>query len=142
MHRGIAGIGFFLCCKNQGWIDAADPLIMRPPMPKRNPQQSTRRRKEASAACSRGPGAGSLLLFWPFHLFNLLTRPLAQPVNCLPGILSRGGMQKTSRLRVTGSAGSATFTGPYEKNDLDRLRRYGRCVADGVDSTRICLRAA
>jgi hypothetical protein len=63
MHRGIAGIGFSFVLQ-ESWIDAADPLIMRPPMPKRNPQQSTRRRKEASAASSRGPVAGSLLLFW------------------------------------------------------------------------------
>ena len=46
-------------------------------MPKRNPPETNRRRKQAPAAApSRGPGAGSLLLFWPFHLFNLLTRPL------------------------------------------------------------------
>ena len=46
-------------------------------MPKRNPPETNRRRQQAPAATpSRGPGAGSLLLFWPFHLFNLLTRPL------------------------------------------------------------------
>ncbi len=28
----------------------------------------------------RGPGALSLLLFWPFHLFNLFTRQLGQPL--------------------------------------------------------------
>ena len=53
---------------------------MRPPMSKRNPQESKRRRKDTSTAYSRGPGAASLLLFWPFHLFNLLTRPLVQPM--------------------------------------------------------------
>ena len=52
---------------------------MRTPMPKRNPPETTNRRKDTPAP-SRGPGAGSLLLFWPFHLFNLLTRPLAQPL--------------------------------------------------------------
>ncbi len=54
--------------------------MMRPPMPKRNPQENTRRRKDAPATYSRGPGGGSLLLFWPFHAFNLLTRRLVQPV--------------------------------------------------------------
>jgi penicillin-binding protein 1A len=43
-------------------------------MPKPEPpEKSNRRRNQAPAA--RGPGAVSLLLFWPFHLFNLLTRP-------------------------------------------------------------------
>lgn len=53
-------------------------------MPKRNPPETTSRHKEApAAASSRGPGAGSLLLFWPFHLFNLLTRPLRLPLKLL-----------------------------------------------------------
>jgi len=53
-------------------------------MPKRNPPETTSRHKEApAAASSRGPGAGSLLLFWPFHLFNLLTRPLGLPLKLL-----------------------------------------------------------
>lgn len=53
-------------------------------MSKRNPPESNRRRKDAAeAAPSRGPGAGSLLLFWPFHLFNLFTRPLGQPLRFL-----------------------------------------------------------
>ena len=44
-------------------------------MPKSNPPDSNRRRKEAPAVVpSRGPGIPSLLIFWPFHLFNLLTR--------------------------------------------------------------------
>ena len=46
-------------------------------MPKRNPPESNNRRKDtAEIPPSRGPGAVSLLIFWPFHLFNLLTRPL------------------------------------------------------------------
>lgn len=50
-------------------------------MPKRNPPETTNRRKETPyPAPSRGPGAGSLLLFWPFHFYNLLTRPLGQPL--------------------------------------------------------------
>lgn len=47
-------------------------------MPKRNPPDENRLRNEKPGrAPSRGPGAASLLLFWPFHLFNLLTRPLS-----------------------------------------------------------------
>ncbi len=49
-------------------------------MSKRNPPDSNHRRQDAS---SRGPGALSLLLFWPFHLFNLLTRPLRTPLKVL-----------------------------------------------------------
>ena len=53
-------------------------------MPKRNPPETNRRRKEApESAPSRGPGALSLLLFWPFHLFNLFTRPLPSPLRQL-----------------------------------------------------------
>lgn len=53
-------------------------------MPKRNPPDTNRRRKEApESAPSRGPGGLSLLLFWPFHLFNLVTRPFATPVKFL-----------------------------------------------------------
>ncbi len=53
-------------------------------MAKRKPPETTRRRKEEpAAASSRGPGAGSLLLFWPFHLFNLFTRQLGQPLRFL-----------------------------------------------------------
>ena len=43
-------------------------------MPKSNPPDTNRHRQETPA--HRGPGAASLLLFWPFHLFNLLTRRL------------------------------------------------------------------
>ena len=54
------------------------------PMPKRNPPETTRRRSEApESALPRGPGSLSLLLFWPFHLFNLVTRPFATPVKFL-----------------------------------------------------------
>lgn len=42
-------------------------------MPKSNPQE-TNRRKTATAHRSRGPSFVSLLFFWPFHLFNFLTR--------------------------------------------------------------------
>ncbi len=45
-------------------------------MPKRNLPDTNRRRQDApESAPSRGPGGLSLLLFWPFHLFNLVTRP-------------------------------------------------------------------
>jgi penicillin-binding protein 1A len=55
-------------------------------MAKRNPPEINRRRQpQPAAAPKRGPGAGSLLLFWPFHLFNLLTRPLGP----LPKFLAR-----------------------------------------------------
>jgi penicillin-binding protein 1A len=43
-------------------------------MSKTNLPENKRRRNQAPAAGSRGPSAVSLLLFWPFHLFNLLTR--------------------------------------------------------------------
>lgn len=53
-------------------------------MPKRNPPDTNLRRKEAPASApSRGPGGLSLLLFWPFLLFNLVTRPFATPVKFL-----------------------------------------------------------
>jgi len=54
-------------------------------MPKRNPPETTNRRKEKPEP-PRRPGAGSLLLFWPFHLFNLLTRPLGTPLKFLARI--------------------------------------------------------
>ncbi len=58
--------------------------MVRPPMPKRTPPETNRRRKDAPAAHrSRGPGAGSLLFFWPFHLLNFLTRRLSLPVMLL-----------------------------------------------------------
>lgn len=51
-------------------------------MPKRNPPETTSRRKETPAPARR-TGAGTLLLFWPFLLFNLLTRPLGTPLKIL-----------------------------------------------------------
>jgi len=46
-----------------------------------SPESNRRRRGDAHATPSaRGPSAVSLLLFWPFHLFNLLTRALRQPL--------------------------------------------------------------
>jgi len=53
-------------------------------MPKRNPPDANRLRGESpDPPRRRGPGAASLLLFWPFYLFNLLTRPLATPFKIL-----------------------------------------------------------
>lgn len=49
------------------------------PMPKRNPPDSNRRKPENSGG-RRPPGAVSLLLFWPFHLFNVLTRAFHNPL--------------------------------------------------------------
>lgn len=57
-------------------------------MPKSTPPETNRRRNARPAASSRGPGALSLLLFWPFHLFNLFTRSLGLLVKlsvCLIG---------------------------------------------------------
>lgn len=57
---------------------------MRLPMPKRNlPEKPSRRKQSPAVASSRGPGAGSLLLFWPFHLFNLLSSRLVLPLKLL-----------------------------------------------------------
>lgn len=54
---------------------------MRTPMPKRNPPEPNRLREKNSVPTkARGPSAVSLLLFWPFHLFNLLTRRFAHPL--------------------------------------------------------------
>ncbi|HVJ47060.1 MAG TPA: transglycosylase domain-containing protein [Luteolibacter sp.] len=44
-------------------------------MPKRNPPDHNHRRSS--------PGAISLLLFWPFHLLNVLTRPFGNPLRLL-----------------------------------------------------------
>ncbi|MEO8614790.1 MAG: transglycosylase domain-containing protein [Luteolibacter sp.] len=53
-------------------------------MPKRNPPETNRLREKPSAVPpSRGPGPLSLLVFWPFHFFNLLTRSLFQPLRFL-----------------------------------------------------------
>ncbi|MES2477073.1 MAG: transglycosylase domain-containing protein [Verrucomicrobiota bacterium] len=53
-------------------------------MPRRNPPDANRPRNDAPASPrSRGPGAASLLFFWPFHLLNLLTRGLGGPAKWL-----------------------------------------------------------
>ncbi len=52
-------------------------------MPKSAPQDSRNRRKGKSAAPRRRPGAGSLLLLWPFHLFAYFTRRQSLPVRFL-----------------------------------------------------------
>ncbi len=53
-------------------------------MPKSKPPEANRLRQEAPASApSRGPGGLSLLLFWPFHLLNFFTRPLATPLKFL-----------------------------------------------------------
>ncbi len=53
-------------------------------MPKRNPPETNKLREKTPAArLSRGPGAVSLLIFWPFHFLNLLTRPLFGPLKFL-----------------------------------------------------------
>lgn len=58
---------------------------MRTPMPKSTPPETNRRRKPEAVDRARAPGAASLLLFWPFHLFNLFTRRL----ELLPKLLVR-----------------------------------------------------
>ncbi len=53
-------------------------------MPKRNPPEAPRSRGDGSTAePPRRSSPMSLLLFWPFHLFNLLTRPLPNPLRFL-----------------------------------------------------------
>jgi penicillin-binding protein 1A len=69
---------------NERWIVAAASFRVRPPMSKRNPPETNHRRKnESAAARSRGASAESLLLLWPFHLLNFLTRRLSLPLKCL-----------------------------------------------------------
>ena len=69
----------------QGWNLGEGSHTFRTKMPKRNPPEANRRRNDApeTAPSSRGPGALSLLLFWPFYLFNLLTRRLSLPMKLL-----------------------------------------------------------
>ncbi len=56
-------------------------------MPKRNPPETNHSHRAAPAhSTSRRPGALSLLIFWPFHLFNLLTQPLSAPLKWLARI--------------------------------------------------------
>lgn len=52
-------------------------------MPKRNPPENKRRSKESAPTPSHRPGAGTVVLFWPFLLFNLLTRGLGTPLRIL-----------------------------------------------------------
>jgi penicillin-binding protein 1A len=54
-------------------------------MPKSKPPETNRRKKESEKNARPGssPGFVSLLLFWPFHLFNFLTRRLSTPVRVL-----------------------------------------------------------
>ena len=53
-------------------------------MPKPNPQETKHRSQETAESLPwRSPSGLSLLLFWPFLLFNLLTRPFATPVKFL-----------------------------------------------------------
>ncbi len=54
-------------------------------MPKSTPPETNRRRKPEAVERPRPPGAVSLLFFWPFHLFNLLTRWLG----FVPKLLAR-----------------------------------------------------
>lgn len=54
-------------------------------MPKRDPQDSNTKRSNNRSRNDVGKRSGSptfvsLLFFWPFHLFGLLTRPLGSPV--------------------------------------------------------------
>lgn len=66
--------------QNQGWIDSKELFMIPLPMPKRSPQDTNRRRKDEHAASpTRRAGAGSILLFWPFHLFNLFTCAFSWP---------------------------------------------------------------
>jgi penicillin-binding protein 1A len=53
-------------------------------MPKSAPPETRNRRHEKSGDSKpRRPGAGSLLLFWPFHLFAFFTRGLSLPLKFL-----------------------------------------------------------
>jgi len=56
-------------------------------MPKRNPSETNQRREGPKSTSSRPPGVVSLLFFWPFHLFNLLTRPLATPLKVIARLI-------------------------------------------------------
>ncbi len=51
-------------------------------MPKRNPPETTRREKKPAAKPSR-PTAVTVMFFWPFLLFNLLTRRVRTPMRYL-----------------------------------------------------------
>ncbi len=87
-------------------------------MPKRNPPDTNLRRNEApESAPSRGPGGLSLLLFWPFHLFNLFTRPF--------GTLVKFGLRVTGYPVVAGLYGVVFLAVVYgiraQKYDLAKI---------------------
>jgi membrane peptidoglycan carboxypeptidase len=53
-------------------------------MPKRNPSEANPAHKDRTAnPRPRGPGALSILILWPFHLFNLITRIIRGPLKYL-----------------------------------------------------------
>jgi penicillin-binding protein 1A len=53
-------------------------------MPKRNPSETQKPRNDSPAPPRpRGPGALSILLLWPFHLFNLITLLIRGPFKVL-----------------------------------------------------------
>ena len=85
-------------------------------MPKSNPPDTNRHRQETPAR--RGPGAASLLLFWPFHLFNLLTRRL--------GTLPKLGARLVGYPFVAGIYGLSFLAIIYgiraQKYDLAKIR--------------------
>ena len=85
-------------------------------MPKSNPPDTNRHRQETPAR--RGPGAASLLLFWPFHLFNLLT--------CRLGTLPKLGARLVGYPFVAGIYGLAFLAIIYgfraQKYDLAKIR--------------------
>src|SRR5690349_7024014 len=57
-------------------------------MPKRTPPDEVPATQKAKfRSSSGGPGAVSLLLFWPFHLFHYLTRHLGFPLRPLARIV-------------------------------------------------------
>ena len=87
-------------------------------MPKRNPPDTNRLRSEApESAPSRGPGGLSLLLFWPFHLFNLVTRPF--------GTVAKFGLRAVGYPVVAGLYGLAFLAVIYgiraQKYDLAKI---------------------
>ena len=81
-------------------------------MPKSNPPDTNRHRQETPAR--RGPGAASLLLFWPFHLFNLLT--------CRLGTLPKLGARLVGYPFVAGIYGLAFLAIIYGIRALFRSR--------------------
>ena len=87
-------------------------------MPKRNPPDTHRLHSEMpESAPSRGPSGLSLLLFWPFHLFNLVTRPF--------GTLVKFGLRVVGYPVVAGLYGLAFLAVIYgiraQKYDLAKI---------------------